>query len=1071
MFKSLRHAVCTRRGAVARSWLAVTLALAGNWTQAQTISDVPMAVKNNVPPNFMFMIDNSGSMSNIVPEAPYDAATDYTPAGCAGSNVLGNGSVVELRVVLGAPRIGSNLYRHWSLASSGSDRRCFARNTIYAAKLLADLAGGPSGYLDADYDGNYLNWYFGTSSGPVTGWSDRKKLSSGAVKTRMEIAKASANSVIGGLPLSIASTTQPAVRVGLSTYDGSDGGRLVSGMADLNSGLVTTLQSQINGLSPGGNTPLAETLADIGRYFATGYSGNITAGSVTGVPINDFLKQDGRGSCLDGANCLTTTTDATPAPAVGTPSRPIQYWCQRNYVFMLTDGRPNADQALQNNTYLRDYDGDCSGANAPKCAGGFDKKIAQSYEPEGSDYLNDVAKALFDADLRPNLVAPIDPATDQPRPKKSNLRTYTIGFADLQVKNDPLLVSTAMQGDGLALFPQDSSELTLAFSRVVSDAFAKDAAAAAVSVANSQISLNNVGYASSYNSGSWYGDLVATSLDTSTGLQTGGNLWSLQTKLDATTPSSRKIVSFNGSQGRAFTAANFPSLSAGVVNWVRGDRTGEGTTYRRRSHLLGDIINAEPLVVTYSGNVPILFQGANDGMLHVVDGRTSASATTRGEELWAYVPKLVHGNLASLAATTYAHKYFVDGTPAAADITGAGLMTKILVGALGKGGRGYYALDITDYGAATEAAAAAKVKWEFSAANMGYSFGTPLIVKTSAGWRVVVASGYDNGTASGGDGRGYVWVLDPATGAIQGTIGTGVGSSSSPSGLAHLSRLANTAPDYLTRYVYGGDLRGNVWRFDLDNMSATQIAALRDTTGNAQPVTAPPEVGVVAGGSPRYLVYVGTGQYLSDGDVPGVTGANSVATQRQTLYGIVDNTTVNSPSMPDMRGLNGSSCPSGGGNADFVCQSLTYNASTEGYNATTYPTDFATRRGWYLDLPSDANLSNGRVTGKPALTSLGTLAVVVNVPTSTRCEPGGSSWLLALSSTTGGAVSTTPAGDEYYSAGFFLGNALGSRPVIVQTANGKRALVRMSDLSVRNPLIPEPASLAQWRRVYWRSAR
>ena len=163
-----------------------------------------MAVKNNVPPNFMFMLDNSGSMNNIVPTTPYVAATDYTASGCSGGNILGNGTEIDLRVTLGVPyiRVGSTDYRHWTAASSGS-RRCFDRTTTYKARLLADSGGSPTGYLGAEYDGNYLNWYFGNAGNatafPLIGWSDRKRLVSGSVDTRMEITKASATEVISGL--------------------------------------------------------------------------------------------------------------------------------------------------------------------------------------------------------------------------------------------------------------------------------------------------------------------------------------------------------------------------------------------------------------------------------------------------------------------------------------------------------------------------------------------------------------------------------------------------------------------------------------------------------------------------------------------------------------------------------------------------------------------------------------------------------------------------------------------------------------------------------------------------------
>lgn len=1063
-----------------RSAVLVLGLTASVWAGAQNISDVPLAVKNNVPPNLMFMIDTSGSMNHIVPDAPFDAGTLYSSLACLLAGTVPTNNTVTISVSGGVPRFTQNgtTYRHATV--SGSNQRCFNPTSVYTAFLNQDDISGTG--TAAQYTGNYLNWYFGNFGGPITGWGLRKPLTGGGtVSSRMDTAKTSAAAVVNDLPTSVSGSTLPAVRIGLSTYNGGTGGRLRSGMADLRAATATGATTKaafntiISGLDAGGVTPLASTLADIGRYFATGYSGNITDANGNTVNIDTFFRMSGdagnRNACLNGANCSTGTA-------------PVTAWCQRSFTFMMTDGLARGDIAFENNQYLRDYDRDCSGANSSSCVSNgatnaYDKKNGRIYEPGGSDYLDDVAKALFDIDLRPDLTASTGQA------KKNNMITYTIGFADLQVQNDPLLINTAAQGGGQFLTAENEASLTRAFQGALTDAFAKDAASSAVSVANAQLTVNNIGYASSYNSGSWYGDLEAFSLDTTTGLPIGAAEWSAQARLDALGAGGRKIFSFNGTTGSAFTAANYATLDAtapgpGLVNYVRGIRTGEGTTFRTRQHLLGDIVNSEPVVVTYAGDVPILFQAANDGMLHAFDGRVDATIATRGQELWAYVPRLIHSKLPILATDPYTHRYFVDGTPASAEITGAGAMTRILVGGLGKGGAGYYALDITTYLAGTEALAAAKVKWEIKPTNMGYSFGTPLIVNTAAGWRVVVTSGYGNGTNAelgNGNGQGYVWVLNPATGAVVKTFGTGVGSAANPSGLVHLGKLANTTPDSVVRYVYGGDLFGNVWRFDLDaadGSAPAKIAVLTDGSGITQPVTTAPTVGPVTGSTTKFYVYVGTGRYLADEDVPGNAGATAAATQRQTMYGVIDDTLVGAPTLPNIRGTNGATCPAGGGTSNFVCQSTTFVGTagllTGSYTATANAVDLVSKRGWYLDLPADIRLTNGRITGNSALTTTGTLAFVANVPTNVTCDPGGRSYFFAINASTGGAVSRVVGGNTYYDAGSFLAYALASRPVIVQTGSGRRALIRLSDKSIGNPIVPEPTNEnAPWRRIYWRS--
>jgi type IV pilus assembly protein PilY1 len=447
-----------------------------------------------------------------------------------------------------------------------------------------------------------------------------------------------------------------------------------------------------------------------------------------------------------------------------------------------------------------------------------------------------------------------------------------------------------------------------------------------------------------------------------------------------------------------------------------------------------------------------------------------AAGTPGGQELWAYVPSLVHPKLPGRANPVFEHEFLVDGTPATSTISGFGTIGRILVGGLGKGGAGYYALDITSGTAATEADVAAKVLWEFKPANMGYSFGTPLIVNTARGWRVVVASGLRNdaGTdGTGGDGRGHVWVLNPDNGSIDREFitPTTFGSSTAGLGLAYLAAPSNLSAGSAIRYVYGGDLQGNVWRIDLNatTLSApVRIAAVKAPDGTAQPISAAPVVSLLIGSATKFFVYFGTGQYFSVDDVPGTATPDASSSQVQTLYGILDDTSVAAPTLPSTR--NTGACPANGGNGDLACQTITQNADgtfTTSHNAV----DLSRKRGFYVDLP----ISGGRVNTQPALTSGGTLVVAVNDPSNVICNPGGSSFLIQLSALTGGAIATAFGGVDYYQAVFTLADALSSRPVIVTTSTGPRALLRLSDKTTQSREINQTASVAAgFRRIYMR---
>ncbi|WP_168798740.1 PilC/PilY family type IV pilus protein [Herbaspirillum sp. ST 5-3] len=1055
------------------------------------ISDMPMAVKNNVPPNFMYMIDNSGSMSNIVPDTPYSASTPYLS--CPNSKLVSSGftdptnppSSPTYDIIIKSDgtvsfKSGSTSYKF----GTGTGQVCFDATKYYNFRLLADSESTcgsgnttcktPGTYLDSVYSGNYLNWYFGAAA--ALDYASGRKT---GTKTRLEIAKDSASAVLSAIPLKT-SPVKAKARVGLATYNGangSEGGVLLRDVADLDATHLANLTTSIAGLSAAGSTPLSETLADIGHYFTIPYTGNLKlhpdASTPTVASVSNVFKQGG----------------STPHKLAGAPTSggPVQYWCQRNYAILMTDGRPQSDQALSTNSYLCDYDGD-SGGCTTSGAKAYDKKTGSaasnhpghigpgvhSYEPAGSDYLNDVAKALYEIDLRPDLTAP------QGRSKKNNIRTYTVGFADDQAKNDPLLKETAAEGGGIFATAGNSAELVAAFNSAMNDAFAKDSASAAVAVVNTQLTVDNTAYASSYNSGYWVGDLQAYTIDTTTGIPSSTALWSAQAKLDAlaSPATSRKIMTFSGSAGTPFRPTNVTISSSNntdLINYLRGDRTNEdGVNFRRRKNLLGDIINAEPVVVKYGDGTPVVFQAANDGMLHIFNGCGSPSAScasSAGQELWAYVPKMIWDSLGNtgggLADPSYTHKYLVDATPAVADISDSGSTTKLLVGGLGKGGKGYYALDVTSYSAGNESSLAGKVKWEFPASassvsgSVGYSYGTPLIVKSPSGWVVLVSSGLNNS-----DGSGKVFALNPLTGAVVHTIDTGVGSASNPAGLAHISKLSTAAPGDVINQVYGGDLLGNVWRFDLSTWTAAKIAVLRDGAGNIQPVSTAPAVGRVTGSSSKYFVYAGTGLYLGDTDIPGNGTVNSFATQTQSLYGIIDNTTIATPPLPNIRGSNGASCPDGGGDGAFVCQSQ--GSATDGNYTGTHYTVSASQSGWYFDFP----IANSRSVTHPQLTSGGALVLTLNTPTNQVCDPGGSSSFVNVDASNGGAVATTSAATNYYPSISFIGFALASRPVVVKTANEKRGVIRLSDQTFTSPIIHEPPvtspAPATWRRIYWR---
>jgi type IV pilus assembly protein PilY1 len=161
-----------------------------------------------------------------------------------------------------------------------------------------------------------------------------------------------------------------------------------------------------------------------------------------------------------------------------------------------------------------------------------------------------------------------------------------------------------------------------------------------------------------------------------------------------------------------------------------------------------------------------------------------------------------------------------------------------------------------------------------------------MITKTRAfGWTVIVTAGYNNPS-----GEGKIFFLNPATGvpfAAKPFMSTSFGTPGSPSGLTHIAGYTRDFRNQLTEQIYGGDLYGNLWRFDVSdpdpvNWVVKKFAHLTDDGGTPQPITTPPRIDVdVSNGIDRW-VFVGTGKLLHVDDLDDL--------QAQRMYAFRDGT-------------------------------------------------------------------------------------------------------------------------------------------------------------------------------------
>ncbi|MFN5048322.1 pilus assembly protein [Roseateles sp.] len=587
-----------------------------------------------------------------------------------------------------------------------------------------------------------------------------------------------------------------------------------------------------------------------------------------------------------------------------------------------------------------------------------------------------------------------------------------------------------------------------------------------------------------YTTDSWTGDVKAYKLrgDTAELVSPNSPVWSAADRIASQT--SRRILFKNGSSLSEFTYANLPStakahfegacgsvqklsqcpeITAGaraamtgeaMVNYLRGDKSREMTAtnvdarlFRSRAGPLGDIVGGAPVYVgkpplsygeTYkdfatdnSTRQAVLYVAANDGMLHALK---VSDDNTGGQELWAYVPGAVMKDMYLLADTRYAskHRFYVDGAPVVGDVQDGTSWRTILVGGLGKGGRAYYALDVTD-------PMNPRTLWEYTDDDLGFSYGNPVITKNKAGkWIVAFTSGYNN--VSPGTGRGYLYVLDAITGTRLDKIeaktsgSTFVGDTATPSNLGRLNAWVDDNKANVAQRFYAGDMLGNVWRFDFDDNygAAGKEAFLLAQVGSNQPITTKPVLSEVVEGAYRYqLVSVATGRYLGFSDV-GDTAVQSVYTFKDKL----DNTSLGA-----LRS-----------NSGMVKQTI--NSARNGLDNPKDVT-WSTQTGWYVDL----SMTAGERVNVDMTQQLNQLMVAGNIPNPTACNPGGTGWLYFLDVGSGKPL-----------ASYGYGNMVVGGSLLQTTTGQLRGNVLTSDGKFANPLGGDLANLAPgaMRRTSWR---
>ncbi|MBC9252239.1 hypothetical protein A9179_18370 [Pseudomonas alcaligenes] len=1046
---------------------------------AFTPFQAPLLSTAAVTPNVMLLLDNSGSMNTVIFHSGYNPKIDYPTAmycksgtSCDVTNV---DHWTDTASISGHSRVAQGGCSAGYYKLGAKNKFTVRKNTVYYPGSAAQTVCIPfptvvqtnstgSTADEADLPKNYLEYLVqGLLAGTITASDIPTGHRMGVAKT---VAKQIISDNISGVRFGLASFRPGNTASGSTgeTYE-QQGGIVVSGLG----AVKTTLDSNVNSLYGTTYTPLSEAYYDVVRYY--------------------------RGLASSYNTAPTTLTDQ------------VQYRCQKNFGIVVTDGAPTYDSKFFNTSTDPDRDNssvagtnnlpDWDGLSPSPPTAYSDGDTSLGLGSEGSTYyLDDIAKFAYDIDIRPT-ASTLDLAGKSFETvafNQQNIKTYTVGFA----QDNQMLKDAAQYGHGKYYTASDSAGLTSALSQALNEISAQAGSGGAGASSSSSLTTSTRYYKTLYDPADWRGTIEAYALSATTG-RLVSRVWTTDNTI---TPSS------NGASYQTYnTATNnvvalsytnvspaqqtvlSTSLPTGVtgtqlVEWSKGTAV---TGLRSRTVLLGDVINStlerlsstERLASSITGDTSYdsyvsakasmtdsLLVNSNDGFFHVINAGT-------GGHRYAYMPSSVFSSLHTVAATDYAtsggHKFMVDGGITVADAQLGSNWATVAVSGMGGGGKSMFAVKL--FSAGNNAISGL---WEITAPatstptnswnDLGYTYSKPLVARNASNeWVAIFGNGYGSHL-----GKASLYVVNLSTGAlIQEIVVDANASGTAPNGLSAPQMVVNA--QYQVQKVYAGDLRGNLWEFDLSG--ATGSVANSGTplfeAGVDHPITARPLVVEHPNGG--HLVLFGTGKLME--------AADKLSTTLQTFYGIWDKNatsgTVASSSLVAQSFTSSSVITANG-------ESQTY------YNTSENSVDWDTKRGWYLPLSLNNVLQGERVI-YPAQTTMGrVIFVTAKVDANDPCESTGSGKLVELDAISGKMLSypvldTNGDGvvdtNDTRVSGLGIDDGLPGQPVIIDAGDqkdtqGKYILKSTGAVTVVDECGEvnngQCGAITQSRRIMWR---
>jgi type IV pilus assembly protein PilY1 len=573
------------------------------------------------------------------------------------------------------------------------------------------------------------------------------------------------------------------------------------------------------------------------------------------------------------------------------------------------------------------------------------------------------------------------------------------GYSEKNSNDKPdLTTEWDSDGDGVPdtyFLVQNPLQLKETIKKAFDAIFKTNSSASNVIANSSSLSTSARIFQARFDANYWSGDLVAYPI-TSSGVSTNTE-WEASASIPA--PTARRMYVRAGAKNtygtgdsreflwsQATATAKTALGTSDLLDYFRGVRTKEvqngGTLRDRTTHVLGDIIHSSPY---YLKDTNTIFVGANDGMLHAFNAQD-------GVEQFAFMPQSALTKIKKLSSPQYTHDYYVDGEIEVSSKSSSTDNRNYLFAGLGRGGKGLFALDVTT----TSTFDQTKYLWEYapdtsttaaSDNDLGYMIGRPSFVKMNNGKSaVIVGNGYNS---TSGLAALYIFLLD-SNGAITEVkkIATTAGSDN---GLSTPGAV-DTNGDGQIDIIYAGDLKGNVWKFDVTSADTSKwgiattgnpFFVAMNSSGQRQPITSRVTSAVNdVSGDPnigKRFVFFGTGSYFASTD--------PADTNTQTWYGLIDDGTAITS------------------RTNLKQRTISTASTFSGYLVRTFSTaeagDMTGKVGWYVDMTVSAGerFVTESVVYKLALPTLiaSSLIPVANDP----CIAGGNGYLNFISPYTG----------------------------------------------------------------------